>query len=165
VQRVSRLFDAMPLRYQPRPGDIFMCAFPECFDVPEMVKTRPGHRSQSAVAGPPRPGVRGSDLTLGSGTNVRAPLRRASADAAEVHASDRGDRWAKCDMLYTFSTRRLSPVEHGRRDARGKRGYEYPKVDRATLDIVRRAVASSLGIDTSLWSLAKAETRAPKAMA
>jgi len=159
------LFDAMPLRYQPRPGDIFMCAFPECFDVPEMVKTRP-----VIVVSPQLPGRR--DLVCVVPISHSDPVQMCEHHCVvpvrmlpKFMQATGGDRWAKCDMLYTFSTRRLSPVEHGRRDARGKRGYEYPKVDRATLDIVRRAVASSLGIDTSLWSLAKAETRAPKAMA
>lgn len=58
-----------------------------------------------------------------------------------------GHRWAKCDMVYTFATRRLSPVETTRRRAYGKRAYEYPRLDATTLRAVRRAVAAGLGID------------------
>lgn len=60
------------------------------------------------------------------------------------------DRWAKCDMLYTFSVRRLRPVECGRRASNGHRDHEYPRLDLATLRAVRRAIAAGIGLDVSV---------------
>jgi uncharacterized protein YifN (PemK superfamily) len=136
----------LALLYQPRAGDIFMCEFPACFDVPEMVKTRP------VIVVSPR--LAGRRELVGI-----VPISHSEPDPMCAHhciipvrmlpkfmQATGGHRWVKCDMVYTFSTRRLSPVEHPRRMA-GKRVYEYPRLDGATLQHVRRAIASGLGIE------------------
>lgn len=140
----------MALTFPPSPGDIFMCEFPACFSAPEMVKTRPvivvsprlqGRRDLAAVVpisnsapDPPCP----------HHCEIRVALLPAFMQATG------GNRWAKCDMIYTFNISRLSPIEKRRRSYE-KRTYEYRKLDLESLQAVRRAAASGLGIDVSLW--------------
>lgn len=153
----------MGLPYQPRAGDIFMCEFPSCFDVPEMTKTRP-----VIVVSPRLPGrsptlvtvvpISGSEPYIRLDHNCLIPARLLPS----FMQSTGGDRWAKCDMLCTLGVHRLRPVERGPRDQRGHRVHEYPRLDLATLKAVRRAIAVGLGIDASLWQgHARTTLRAP----
>lgn len=136
----------MGLLHEPRAGEILMCGFPECFDAPEMTKTRP-----VIVVSPRLPRRRG--LVAVVPISRTAPYSDCEHNCVipmrllpKFMQVSGGDRWAKCDMVYTFSTRRLSPVEHGRRDRRGQRQYEYPRLDPATLRAVRKAIAAGVGI-------------------
>ena len=141
----------MGLLYPPRAGDIVMCEFPVCFDAPEMIKTR-----AVIVVSPRLPGRRG--LAAVVPISRTAPVVHCAHNCVipvrllpKFMQATGGERWAKCDMLYTLSIRRLSPVETGRRDIRGHRKCEYPRLDDATLRAVRRAIAVGVGIDVSMW--------------
>ena len=142
---------AMALPHQPRAGDIVICEFPDCFEAPEMTKTR-----AVIVVSPRLPG-RSSELV------TVVPISRSQPYVPGEHhcripidllpkfmQSTGGDRWAKCDMLYTLSTRRLSLIEIGPRDRHGHRAFDRPRLDLATLLAVRRAIAAGVGIDTAL---------------
>jgi uncharacterized protein YifN (PemK superfamily) len=142
----------MALPYQPRAGTIVMCEFPACFDAPEMLKTRAvivvspflrGRRDLAAVVplSHSAPGMPCSHHCI-------IPVRMLP----KFMQATGGDRWAKCDMLYTFSIRRLSPVEFGRSRSRGRQVYEYATLDASTLQAVRRAVAAGVGVEASLWT-------------
>lgn len=61
-----------------------------------------------------------------------------------------GDRWVKCDMLYTMSLDRLQLVE-GHRNAQGRRTYDKGALPPALLREIRVAIASCLGIHGKLF--------------
>ncbi|WP_229006833.1 type II toxin-antitoxin system PemK/MazF family toxin [Xanthomonas vesicatoria] len=61
-----------------------------------------------------------------------------------------GDRWAKCDMIYTMSLDRLELVQ-GHRNAQGRRTYDKGTVPPALLKKIRVAIASCLGIHGKLF--------------
>ncbi|MGH8073626.1 MAG: type II toxin-antitoxin system PemK/MazF family toxin [Lysobacter sp.] len=141
----------MALRYPPKVGDILMCEFPECFAAPEMVKTR------AVVVISPK--LAGRDRLVAVLPISNTPPEPLCAHHCLIPArmlpkymqATGGERWAKCDMLYTFSLTRLSLIKDGRDRATGKRKYDTPRFDLETLQAVRRAAACSLGIDKALW--------------
>lgn len=140
----------MALRFPPNPGAIFMCEFPPCFSAPEMVKTR-----AVIVVSPKLHGRADLVGVVPISNTCPAPVCTHHCEIKQrmlprfMQATGE-NRWAKCDMLYTFSLGRLSPIELKR--VRGQpRQYEYPKLDLVTLQEVRRAVAAGLGIDKALW--------------
>lgn len=143
----------MALLYPPKVGDIVMCQFPECLAAPEMIKKR------AVIVISPR--LAGRD-----GLVAVVPISNSAPDPVHAHHCEievrllpkfmqatGGNRWAKCDMLYTFSLERLSLIQDGRRDrATGKRIYDHCKADLVTVQAVRRSIAAALGIDGALWS-------------
>lgn len=128
-----------------------MCEFPDSFKAPEMVKTRP-----VVVVSPKLPGRYGLAAVVPiSGTEPEPLCAHHCVIPARMlpryMQATGGDRWAKCDMLYTLSLERLSPVQIKGRGPDGKRRYEYPGVDLTTLQAIRRAAAIALGIGPVLW--------------
>jgi mRNA interferase MazF len=149
------------LLYTPKVGQILMCEFPACFGPPEMVKSR-------AVV------VISPQLTGRSRLAAVVPISNTPPEPVCDHhcpipvrmlpkfmQATGGDRWAKCDMLYTFSFERLSLIKDGKDRKTGKRKYETVRLDLPTLQAVRRAVAVGLGIDSALWPVALPATAAP----
>jgi uncharacterized protein YifN (PemK superfamily) len=134
----------MALRHHPKIGDVLICAFPDCLEEPEMVKTRPvvvvtrehgGRPSLCTVVPlsttPPDPVL---DF------HVRIDAQRLP----RVLAND--ETWAKCDMLYTLSLDRLDRIRSGRNRATGKRVYETGRISLEELAAIRRAIAFALGL-------------------
>jgi len=135
----------MSLDYHPRPGDILLCHFPECLQVPEMVKARP-----ILVLSSPLPGRRELLCIVPLSTTEPAPVRpfhleipiarmprRLQSKAARV--------WAKCDMLYTFSLVRLDRFKAGRDRSTGRRMFEQGRITPDELRDVRKRAAGVLG--------------------
>lgn len=161
----TRCMANIPLRFPPKSGDIVMCEFPECFAVPEMVKTRAvvviSRRAQHA---------------LGMATVV--PLSSTEPDEIRDHhclipqrllpkfmqATGAG-RWIKGDMVYTFSIKRLSLPQAKRDRATGKRVYDTAKLDLEHLVMVRRCVASALSIDLGVLAENQSLTPASQSIA
>ncbi|PRH81511.1 type II toxin-antitoxin system PemK/MazF family toxin [Arenimonas caeni] len=141
----------MALKYPPAVGSILVCEFPPCFSPPEMVKTRPVVVLSPKITGRP-------DLATVVPLSTTAPSQIESHHC-KVPArmlpkslqATAGDRWAKCDMVYTLHVSRLSPVKGKRDRVTGKRDYEHAKVDLATLQELRRCAAAGLGIGVDLW--------------
>jgi uncharacterized protein YifN (PemK superfamily) len=130
-----------------------MCSFPLEFQPPEMVKTR-----AVIVVSPRLPGRDGLVAVVPISNSEPKPCcdhhcRIPTRYLPRFMQASGGDRWAKCDMLYTFSLDRLSPVRIKGRGLDGKRGYEYPMLDLQVLRAVRRAAAAGLGIDAKLWDV------------
>lgn len=142
----------MALMYPPRVGAILMCDFPSEFQPPEMVKTRP-----VVVLSPRLPGRDGLAAIVPISGTEPTPLAShhcviPARFLPRFMQASGGDRWAKCDMLYTFDLERLSPVKLKGRGSDGRRLYEYPAVDLATLRAIRRGAAAALGISSDLWT-------------
>ncbi|HZX77317.1 type II toxin-antitoxin system PemK/MazF family toxin [Lysobacter sp.] len=142
----------MALRFKPKVGDILMCEFPVCFKAPEMIKSRAVIVVSPQLQGRP-------DLA------AVVPISNTPPNPVCTHhcqipvrflpkfmQATGGVRWAKCDMLYTFSHARLELIKLGRDRATGKRLYDHPRLDLETLQEVRRAIAAGLGIDGALWT-------------
>lgn len=129
-----------------------MCDFPLCLRAPEMVKRRP-----VIVVNPHIPGREGLVNIVPISMTAPNPLRPQHCQIAIgllplPLQSQAGDRWAKCDMIYTLSVDRLSLVQGARnRSAGGKRIYYKGKLDLAHLQAVRRAIASTLGIGSEIF--------------
>lgn len=140
------------LQYLPNVGEIFMCEFPECFRAPEMVKHRP-----VIVVSPFLPGR--SRLVNVVPISMTAPspvqpyhCRIATGLLPRPLQEEAGERWAKCDMVYTLCIDRLSLVRGARsRAAGGKRSYHTGRLDLAHLQAVRRAIAAGMGIGPELF--------------
>lgn len=141
----------MALLYPPSVGEIYMCAFPECFKEPEMVKTR-----AVLIVSPKCDGRRGLWTVVPLSLTTPNPIRSyhclvpARFMPKPMQATG-GDRWAKCDMIYAFSQDRLELCKGHRDPSTGKRKYEKGKVDLEHIQIVRRGVAAALGIDSALF--------------
>lgn len=139
----------MALNYAPSRGEVLICRFPEDHRAPEMVKTRPvlvlNSQAQIKQSGglvtivpisltKPEP-VKPWHLQLPL-VCVPEPMRRLV-----------GDRWAKCDMLYTFHMDRLELAKGPK--ARARRTYHKGKADLQTLEAIRDCVSSYLEIGRS----------------
>lgn len=137
----------MSLLYPPKRGDVLMCRFPDGHSAPEMVKTRPV-------------------LVLNSNAQIRAngglvtvvPISMTAPDPVKPWHVQMplvcipqpmrhlvGDRWAKCDMVYTYHYSRLD-FATGPKVAAGKRKYHSGKADLETMRMVRRCVAEYLAV-------------------
>lgn len=141
----------MSLPYAPRVGAIVMCAFPDCFAPPEMVKVRPVvvisprlHGRAGLVAVVPLSTTR-PDPLCAHHVSIPARLMPPCFQASST------ERWAKCDMLYTLSLDRLSLVQGRRNRKTGKRSYEESNLDLSHIRAVRVGIASALGITGDLF--------------
>ena len=133
----------MSLNLHLRPGQVVICDFDTGFEPPEMVKRRP------VVVISPRT-RRQSPLC------VVVPLSTAVPNPVEPfhHRMDprslagnlsRRESWAKCDMPYTVSTRRLGRIMVGMQPD-GKPIYGVGTVTSADLAAIRRCVSVALGL-------------------
>src|SRR3569623_1184442 len=98
---------AMPLAYHPRPGDILLCHFPECFVVPEMVKCRP-----VVVVSKRLPGRDGLACVVPLSSTAPQLLMRYHMELPircmpAVLQAKSSRVWIKCDMIYTLGQVRL----------------------------------------------------------
>ena len=129
----------MALRFHPDSGTILICDFRDGVP-PEMVKARP------VLVISPR--SRGQGLVTVVPMSETAPLHPQPWHVpvpAGVYPIARGPMWFKCDMLYTVGLARLDRVRAGR--AGTNRQYLAPVVGQELLALVRRGVASALGLD------------------
>lgn len=141
----------IPLLYPPKTGDIVMCEFPACFEMPEMVKTRAvvviSRRSQHRLGLAAIVPLSSTEPNPILEHHCQIPVRLLP----KFMQATGGPRWAKGDMVYTLSTKRLSlPTTH--RDKRtGKRAYDQARLDLEHLQLVRRCVASALLISADIF--------------
>ena len=136
----------MALKYPPRPGTLWMCDFDTGFKPPEMVKKRP------VVVISPRPNRR-------TGLCIIVPLSTVVPDPVEAfhHKMDarslpvelgHKETWAKCDMVYTVSLDRLSPVtKRGTGRTAEQRRPVTLQVGDEDLQAIRDCVVAALGLD------------------
>lgn len=131
----------MPLNFHPSPGALLMCDFRRGFMVPEMTKMRP-----VVVISPRRRRSSGLFTVVPLSTQAPNPVEpfHHLMDPRSVPV-ELGPRqsWAKCDMLYTVSLKRLSQVK-------GSAGYltPQPQVLQEDLEAVRRGVLLGLGVES-----------------
>jgi uncharacterized protein YifN (PemK superfamily) len=121
-----------------------MCAFPDCLEEPEMVKTRPvvvltrEHRGRSRLC-----------TVVPLSTTRPEPMLDFHVRIDEQRlprALGQHETWAKCDMLYTLSIDRLDRVRSGRSRTTGQRLYETGRITLEELAAVRRAIVFALGL-------------------
>lgn len=129
------------LPFHPSPGDILICDYSTGFRAPEMVKRR------LCVVISPKLKRRNDLVTV-------VPLSQTEPSPVEVwhHRLDLksqswgdGPRWIACDMVATVGYHRLSRP-HYRHPVTGARLYERLKIDRESVEEVKRRVAIALGI-------------------
>ena len=146
----------MAMQYAPKLGEIVMCDFLPAGEQlgDEMCKTRPVIIMNKDLAKrqrvvnvipismtPPNPILDWHVLV--PKTTLPQPLWAAQ-----------GDRWAKCDMVCTVSLERLNMVQGSAKDARNRTLTFKGKVDLATLDGIRLALAKMLNITPALFQRA-----------
>ena len=146
----------MALPYHPKPGEIYMCAFPNEYMQGEMIKTRPVIILNKKIDGRPKLvnvvplSMTAPDPVCGHHVKVnRLYLPKGIRDKE-------GDRWAKCDMVYTMSIDRLDFVR-GHRTAGGARVMDKGTLPPATLLAVRLATAKCLGVHAGSFAALRAE--------
>lgn len=135
----------MPLKYPPKVGQILVCAYPPCFEAPEMLKKR-----AVIVINPKFAGRAGLVSIVPISATAPDPVMPYHCEIPRLllpdYMQDGQARWAKCDMICTLSAARLELVRKGRDRSSGKRTYENKCLDLPTLLAVRKCVAAALGI-------------------
>ena len=133
----------MAIRFHPTVGTVLICDFSGLKE-PEMVKRRP------VVVISPR-------LRDREGLCAVVPLSTTQPNAIKpyhhrVHFEQTMPEpytasymWAKCDMVYTFSWRRLT-VPHSGKDDSGKRITDLRVLDADTLKAIQQCVKVGLGL-------------------
>lgn len=152
------------LQFPPKLGDIVMCEFPDCFGPPEMVKTR------AVIVISPR-----RQNECGLATVV--PLSNSAPEKVCDHhcqipvkllpkhlQATGGARWAKCDMLYTLSTKRLFLVSRGRDPQTKKRVYDTARIDLEHIQAVRRCISAALVISPDIFLTNQDDAATPLAI-
>lgn len=134
----------MGLKFDPPPGQILICEFPEGFKEPEMVKTRP------VMVVSPR-------LKQRNGLCSVVPLSTTPPDRIQnwhyLLKLDRplpspwsaDEQWVKADMLTTVSYHRLNLIPT-KRDHEGKRKYLTIIVKHDELKAIRKCLLHGLGL-------------------
>lgn len=139
----------MPIRFQPAIGQILICDFPKDFEKPEMVKRRPvvcispKDRNRFGYATPvplstTEPMVKRS---YNVEINLCAPISPAYPSLK---------CWAKCDMLYTLSYKRLSLPLLCKDGGDGKREYNYLTLPAGTMCEIFTGVLAGYGVTGSV---------------
>ncbi|MBB3814899.1 uncharacterized protein YifN (PemK superfamily) [Xanthomonas arboricola] len=141
----------MGLSYHPKPGEIFMCEFPSEYLHGEMIKKRPVIILNNKIDGRPKL------------VNI-VPISMTAPDPVCAHHVDinrmylpkglrdkAGDRWAKCDMVYTMSIERLELVR-GHKGQNSKRTSDKGTLPPAVLLAVRVAAAKCLGVHAASFT-------------
>lgn len=126
---------AMVLAFQPRPAQVVMCDFAG-YVVPEMVKVRPvvviaRNRSNRRLV---------TVVPLSTTPPVAPDARHPALSANPLPGRERIACWAKCDMVATVSVARLDRYRTERRR------YVTPSLPASDFQAIKRAVASSLGL-------------------
>ena len=141
----------MGLTFHPKPGEIFMCEFPTEYMHGEMIKKRP-----VIVLNRQLPGR--SKLVNIVPISMTAP-QPACSHHVEIERSHlpkglrdkEGERWVKCDMIYTMSIERLELVQ-GHRDRSGKRVTDKGSLPPALLLAIRLATANCIGVHSGCFT-------------
>lgn len=141
----------MALIYPPKVGEIFMCEFPPCLVEPEMIKTR-----AVIVVSPKCDGRKMLWTVVPLSLTPPDPIRayHCLVPARFLPKGMRatgGDRWAKCDMVYSLCQDRLTLCRGSKDRTTGKRVYDKGRVDLAHLQQIRCCIAQSLGIGKDLF--------------
>ena len=157
----SRLERRMGLQFPPSVGDIVMCAFPDCFEPPEMVKTR-----AVIVISPKLAGRAGLAAIVPLSNTAPDPVREYHCEIParllpKCMQATGGARWAKCDMVYTLSIARLSLAMGKRNPQTKQRTYDKARLDLEHINKVRRCLALSLGIGRQLFAASDESSKAP----
>lgn len=148
----------MPISNKPKPGEILICQFPT--DQSELVDGEMTKDRLVIVMNKPLQG-RGKlvnvvpiSMTAPEQVmpwHVRVPVE--CLPAAAQHRS--GERWAKCDMISTVGWGRLNRYEAPMTS--GRRVFQDGRTDMATYVAVKKALATVLNIDASLFRPAPTE--------
>jgi len=134
----------MSLPHHPKVGDVFVCGFPRCFAVPEMIKARP-----VVVISRELPGRKGLCTVVPLSTTKPEPVQPYNCEVATPNIPppfDSATKWAKGDMVYTFSLDRLSRFRLRHRDANGQRMYRTGRLSIDDLLAVKECVRLALGL-------------------
>ncbi|WP_367347093.1 type II toxin-antitoxin system PemK/MazF family toxin [Stenotrophomonas bentonitica] len=135
----------MALLFHPKPGEIFMCKFPEEYLHGEMIKTRPVIVLNKKLQGRPKL-VNVVPISMTPPGEVLSHHVPISAAYLPKGLRDRtGQRWAKCDMVYTMSIDRLDFVK-AHKGSGAKRVTDAGTLPPARLLQVRLAAALCLGV-------------------
>lgn len=136
LQSERKLARPAHLKFRPKPGQILLCDFSVGFRPPEVNKKRP------VVVLSPRNYTRGQCIVvaLSSQTpkvpkNYHLRLPHGSVPSSKYESS-----WAKCDLIYHVSVRRLDRL----RTDQG--GYVAPCLPSQVLDELRVAASNAIGL-------------------
>ena len=135
----------MTLNYRPDAGEVLICDFSGLRE-PEMIKHRP-----VVVVSPRR--RRGPAVVTIVPFSTTAPIPvenyHVAIDSRFLPGKLQGvEIWAKCDMVYALSIRRLDRILIGKRPD-GSRTYLGGRVTTADLQSIRNGIAIALGISES----------------
>ncbi len=128
----------MPLTYQPRPRAVLICDF-RGFEPPEMVKRRP----VVVLASNPRNRRLVTVVPLSTTPPRRRRVWHHVISQPLRPLTESSVVWAKCDMVYTVSTARLSRIRNA--------GAMYPQlsVGAADYSAIVRSVLAGLGLNAT----------------
>ena len=128
----------MALQFPPKKQAVYMCDFKGLVP-PEMVKVRPVVVVSASKA---RPGLA---TVIPLSTTPPVPMHRWHVRLPRRSSWDRQERWAKCDMIYQVSLRRLTQIGQGR-DLHGKRKYLTFKVHLEDFQAIKIAILHGIGL-------------------
>lgn len=133
----------MPLKFHLAPGMVLMCDFTVGFKPPEITKLRPvvvisprSRRSKPLCTVVPLSTVAPKPIE---------PFHHCMDPRSLPRRLARKENWAKCDMLYTVSLRRLDRIVIGK-ERSGKPIYATVSVTADDLEAIRRGVRIALGM-------------------
>lgn len=128
----------MALQNPPKKQAVYMCDF-KGLVLPEIVKTRPVVVVSASQA---RPGLA---TVIPLSTTPPVPTQRWHVQLPRRSSWDRQERWAKCDMIYQVSLKRLTMIGQGR-DLRGQRKYLMFKVHSEDFQAIKIAILHGIGL-------------------
>ncbi|WP_145057754.1 type II toxin-antitoxin system PemK/MazF family toxin [Lignipirellula cremea] len=131
----------MALQFHPGVGQLLYCDFDQGgFAPPEMVKTRPvvvmSRKNSSDIC----------TVVPLSGTEpdpFEQHHHKMTQGSLPANLINKGEWWAKCDMVTTVAFRRLDRIRDGRHGD-GSRKYYTGKISAADLESIKRGVLYAL---------------------
>lgn len=139
----------MPIRFQPAVGQILICDFPKDLEKPEMVKRRP------VVCISPKDRNRFGYTTVVPLSTTEPMVKRPYS--VEINlctpispAYQDLKCWAKCNMLYTLSYKRLSLPLLCKDGEDGKREYNYLTLPAGTMCEIFTGILAGYGVTGSV---------------
>ena len=148
----------MPISNKPKPGEILICQFPT--DQSELVDGEMTKERLVIVMNKPLQGrgklVNVVPISMTAPEQIMPWHVRVPVECLPAAAQHRiGERWAKCDMISTVGWGRLNRYEAPMRS--GRRVFQDGRTDMATYVAVKKALATVLNIDASLFRPAPTE--------
>ncbi|HEX7326333.1 MAG TPA: type II toxin-antitoxin system PemK/MazF family toxin [Rhodanobacteraceae bacterium] len=134
----------MALLHHPNIGDVLVCNFPYCLVAPEMIKARP-----VVVVSRQLPGRPWLCTIVPLSTTAPHPVQPYHCEVATPGIPapfDSATKWAKADMVYTFSLERLARFRCPGRDADNKRRYVTGRVSMDDLAKIKECVKRALSL-------------------